>query len=409
VPDGSATEARGPFRIATFNAGLAVGYLPLAEERAPHVIEALSRASAELLCVQEVWLESHWEALRAASAPNLPHAFRLPPTGDAAPATACSREELTPLTACAREHCADLASTGGLGNCVLQRCGTSALSLSAPCLNCLLRHPVGDAERIAAACVTPAAPNASAAAPNASAAAPNASAAAPNASAAAPNASARPPRGAAIRPGANVIAYGGSFGTGLLSRTPLLDRDALVFDATLNPRAALYARLRPGPRGADLHVVCTHLSPALGAPLGGRPASVEQGEQVEKLLAWVEQKAQGAPVVIVGDLNTGHRAGASVEALLPDHYAKFLTAGFVDPYASRPDALCTFCASNPLNGNAGARGTLIDHVLLRGLPAGASSEPFLRTPLEIKAGGRTVRTAYSDHYGLVITLTPAEG
>ncbi|HEU4536994.1 MAG TPA: endonuclease/exonuclease/phosphatase family protein, partial [Polyangiaceae bacterium] len=366
--------ARGPFRMATFNAGLAVGYLPLAEERTPHVIEALARAPADLLCVQEVWLEAHWEALRVASAARFPHAFRLPPAGGGAPA-ACSADEVKPLAACAREHCAGRAPAGGLGQCVLQHCGANALTLSAPCLNCLLSNPVGDAASITAACLDPAA---------------------------APGAPARPPRGAPARRGAEVVAYGGSFGTGLLSRAPLLERDSIVFDASLNPRAALYARLRPGALGADLHVVCTHLSPALGAPLGGRPGSVEQGEQVGRLLAWVEQKTRGAPVVIVGDLNTGHRAGANVEALLPEHYAKFLAAGFVDPYASRRDARCTFCASNPLNGGAGTRGTLIDHVLLRGLPGGAAGEPFLREPLELEVGGRPLRTAYSDHYGLIV-------
>ncbi|HEU4406109.1 MAG TPA: endonuclease/exonuclease/phosphatase family protein [Polyangiaceae bacterium] len=374
---GAAANERGPFRIATFNAGLAVGYLPYAEERAPLVVDALARAPADLLCVQEFWLEAHWQALRTAAAPRFPHAYRLPPAAGAAAGPTCSRAELAPLVACARQHCGG-AGPGGLGGCVLQHCAEGARHMSADCLNCLIRNPVGGLETITAACSAPDPPG--------------------------PVARAAP----APRPGAEVFAYGGSFGTGLLSREPLLETDALVFDATLNPRAALYARLRPASLG-DLHVVCTHLTPALSAPLGRGSPTAEQRAQVERLLAWIDQKARdGAPVALVGDLNAGPRAGGA-DALLPQHYAKLLGAGFRNPYAARPDARCTFCPSNPLNGGGPGRGALIDHVLLRGYAGGASVEPFLREPVELEVGGRKLLRAYSDHYGLVATLSPAGG
>lgn len=368
----------GPFRIASFNAGLAVGYLPHAEERAPLVIDALAHAPADLLCVQEFWLDAHWQALLAAASPRLPHAYRLAPTADAGAGGFCPRLELTPLVACARQHCAGVAP-GNLGGCALQHCVDVARQLSTGCLNCLMRNPVGTLESIAAACSAPDA---------------------------APPAAGRPPRGP--RREAEVLAYGGSFGTGLLSRVPFLETDALVFDATLNPRAALYAKLRPAALG-DLHVVCTHLTPALATPLGGRPPSAEQREQVERLVAWVEQKAGRTPVVLVGDLNTGPQAGATVEAVLPQHYRMFLEAGFRNPYASGPGPSCTFCSSNPLNGGTAGRGALIDHILLRDHAGGATVEPFLREPAELEVGGRKVRSAYSDHYGLIASLWPTGG
>ncbi len=378
----------GAFRVATFNAGLAVGYLPYAEQRAAPVIDALARAPVDLLCVQEVWLEEHWQALRAASAARFPYAYRLPPAGDARAAGACPRAELDPLAACAREHCGGLSATG-LGGCVLQHCAERAQGLSPDCLNCLLRNPVGSLDAITAACAAPAPP-----------AAPPVPSAAP----AAPGRSAPRPRS-----GAEVVAYGGSFGTAILSREPLADLDALVFDATLNPRAALYARVRPAALG-DVHVVCTHLTPALASPLGGRPPAAEQREQIERLVPWVERKAGGGGrAVLAGDFNAGPRAGAAIEAVLPEHYARLLAAGFRNPYAGRPDARCTFCAENPLSGGAGARGALLDHVLLRGHAGGAAAEPFLRDTLELEVGGRRVRSAYSDHYGLLVTLRPPEG
>jgi endonuclease/exonuclease/phosphatase family metal-dependent hydrolase len=358
--------------VATYNAGLAVGYLPLAEERAPHVVGALARAPADLLCVQEVWLDEHWDALRAAAAPRFPHAYRLPAATPAG-GGACTPAELAPVLACARGRCG--RGSAATAACVARHCAHLARAASPACVTCLLRRPVGSAEGIAASCAAPAG-------------------------------------GAGARPGAapaDVVAYGGSFGTGVLSREPLLDRDALVFEASLNPRAALYARVRPAGLG-DLHVVCTHLTPALGSPVGGASPAAEQRAQIERLLPWVGAKAAGGgAVVLAGDLNAGPRAGDAIEPALPEHYARFLAAGFRDPYATSPGARCTFCRSNPLNGGAGAGGALLDHVLLRGPVAAASAEPLLREPLVLGTEGRTERTAYSDHYGLVVAIGPRPG
>jgi endonuclease/exonuclease/phosphatase family metal-dependent hydrolase len=375
---GAAEAARKPFRVATFNAGLAVGYLPYAEERAPLVVDALAEAPVDLLCVQEVWLERHWQALLSAASPRLPHAHRLAPAPGAAAGATCARAELEPLAACARQHCASLRA-GGLGGCVLQHCADDARRLSSGCLNCLISNPVGAVEPIINACTAPEAP---------------------------PGVVRRTP---SPRRDADVVAYGGSFGTGILSREPLADADALVFDATLNPRAALYARLRT-PALGELHVVCTHLTPALASPLGGRAPAAEQREQIDRLLPWIEAKTGGrGAVVLLGDFNDGPRAGRTIEAVLPDHYAKLVAAGFQNPYASRPDVRCSFCADNPLNGGSGSRGALIDHVLLRGYNGGVIAEPFLREPIELEIGGKRVRSAYSDHYGVAVTMTPTSG
>ncbi len=75
-------------------------------------------------------------------------------------------------------------------------------------------------------------------------------------------------------------------------------------------------------------------------------------------------------------------------------------------FASRLDAQCTYCDANPLNGERGHGGTLIDHVLLRGFRGNAIADRALTMPLTIKSGTSTIHTAHSDHYGVMAELTP---
>src|SRR4051812_18396889 len=65
---GRATAApSSSFRAATFNAGLAVGVVKLASERAEPVAAALPNLDADFICLQEVWLDEHWKRIVAAT------------------------------------------------------------------------------------------------------------------------------------------------------------------------------------------------------------------------------------------------------------------------------------------------------------------------------------------------------
>src|SRR3954447_10384179 len=77
-------------RIATFNAGLAVGILPNVTARLPHVLRSLSNLDVDLLFVQEFWLENHWEALRALVGEKLPYFVRQ--KGESMRATGCTQQ-----------------------------------------------------------------------------------------------------------------------------------------------------------------------------------------------------------------------------------------------------------------------------------------------------------------------------
>src|SRR5688500_3002711 len=77
--DDSQAEAQPrAFRLATFNAGLAVGALEHAAERAPAVVQALAREPLDVLCVQEFWHESHWRDLVEATGNRMSQRLRPP-------------------------------------------------------------------------------------------------------------------------------------------------------------------------------------------------------------------------------------------------------------------------------------------------------------------------------------------
>jgi endonuclease/exonuclease/phosphatase family metal-dependent hydrolase len=333
-------------KLVTFNAGLAVGVLPYATERVPHVARAIAELDADLVFLQEVWLDSQWDAVVAAARARFPHFFR-PPAAARVTHGACSPEEVAPLSECARRHCDGLEGDE-LGQCVVRRCAQHAFSMSADCINCVVSHPVGTLDQILAPCTGKAGARR-----------------APNVDA---PASAYGPAG--------FVAYGGSLGIGFLSRLALEDRDVIVYpESTLNARGAVYAR------AGGLHVFGTHLSPGI---------IHEQEKQIDRLFEWIDEKAgRDAPTIVLGDLNTGPNASPSL-------YRRFVDAGFVNPYPKGRDALGTF--------GHGRSGWILDHILFRNVEGRASAERILDEPLDIDVGGRRVRTTYSDHCGVRATL-----
>jgi endonuclease/exonuclease/phosphatase family metal-dependent hydrolase len=359
-----------PLRVATFNAGLAPGVVKHAGERASEVVAAIAAEDLDLLCVQEFWLDDHWTALRSATSATLPHALR--PQADSDGGTKpCSAAELAPVARCAIKHCWSEGPSQA-AECAMQHCGGLADQLGAECVGCLGRHPLRRVGEILEACVDPSVSKAKLG-------------------------PARAPEGPRF--------FDGSYGIGLLSSERLTDTDRLDLEAAHHPRAVLYGRLGQGEQ--RLHVFCTHLSPILRGvphPSGGSWTS-EQSRQVDALLDWVDRKAGDQPALILGDLNTGPGI-AAISARLPEHYARFVRAGFINPYLDIAEPACTLCYDNPVIGGRGD-GLLIDHVLVRGFRGQVTASRFLDGRVELSAGGRRVTTALSDHYGVIAELSPS--
>src|SRR5262249_55550955 len=185
-------------------------------------------------------------------------------------APACSIDEVTPLARCARQFCGGLTSDG-LASCVLKECRGFAKRLSTECATCLATDPTGTAEAILAPCV--------------------------GSSANAKPASSPP----------SVVAFGGSYGIGVLTSQTIVAEDALRLETDLNPRAAIYVRVRTDAIG-EVDAFCTHLTPDIGEltpPPGRTWADVHAGE-VDALAKWIGAKTDGVrPVILLGDLNSG--------------------------------------------------------------------------------------------------------
>ncbi|WP_437946955.1 endonuclease/exonuclease/phosphatase family protein [Sorangium sp. So ce296] len=379
APEDAARGSAGPkqaspFRVATYNGGLAMGVLKYVDERAEPLIRALAEQPADLLCVQEFWLEEHWQRLVSATSSALPHTFRLPPGHEDG---GCTQQETEPLVACAAKSCAGLTQHALLP-CLLQSCSARLTSLSPDCFNCLSANPRQGPDELARACLRTRTNSA---------------------------AGARPPARAG---GATAVeAYAGASGTAILTNAEILERDALVLPSAIDRRAVLYARISP-PSVGELHVFCTHLTASLEGVPHPRNTSwqKDQSAQIDALLDYIDRKTGGrGATALLGDLNTGPAKAPSISARLPAHYDRLLARGFVNPYASQEDAKCTYCFDNPLDGGKGTRGLLIDHVLLRGFEGDARGAQIMRSNLTIEAGKKKVKSGFSDHYGLLVTLS----
>ncbi|MCA9541419.1 MAG: endonuclease/exonuclease/phosphatase family protein [Myxococcales bacterium] len=368
-----ADAAVEPMVVATYNGGLARGFVPYAEERTGPLSEKLGTVDVDVLCVQEFWEAADRERLEAAVRGNLPHAYSIAPVpGDCGGEVACPAEEADPLAMCAREMCGD-EPDDNLVTCTITNCGEQVNALSDACTSCIGGQVGNSLDDILAVC--------------------------------GPAAEHRP-----------CYAYGGSVGTAILSRYDMAATDSIAFDSALNRRAALYAHLTGTPRG-DVHVFCTHLTSKLtNIPYpGGRCADdpsmtcsagsfeAEQLNEINELRDWIDEKAGQGQVVVMGDFNTGPAVdGATAE--IPENY-NALVEGFDRTYAAQDDATCTFCGgANPLIvGDDVEHQVLLDHVLLRGF-TGITTHGvrFLTEPVTLD--GIDTPQAYSDHFGVQVTI-----
>jgi len=194
-------------KIATYNAGLldTVGNVP---ERQPLVTEAVAALDADVVCMQEVWSDEHWDALVAANEDTRPHALRL----EAMPGVPgqCTEDELLPLRACSELMCPN-AGPSDLVSCTIVMCSDEVAVLSSSCTSCLVDNGgSGDLDVIEAACL---------------------------------GSSGASPDDLPLPPEERSYLLGGAFGIGLLSALPLMETDTLVLDAATTRRGIVYAKI----------------------------------------------------------------------------------------------------------------------------------------------------------------------
>lgn len=350
----------GRVKAVTYNLGLALGFVDATLERGPFAIQAAAEIDTDVLCVQEVWTPEDVAALQSAAA-RFPNTVFPAPQPDSDPGqAACGASDqaaLTTLRTCVDTNCADICADQ-LVNCVLGECGADLAAVPTVCQTCLQANVGKPIDDILAAC----------------------------------NAT------------SEAYVYGGSFGIGLLTHVPILSSEELVLQSTTTRRAVIHAELDTvlGP----VHAFCTHLTAGLSAveyqgPYGSWEE--EQSAQIDEMLALVEQKAGAdGQVLLMGDLNTGP-AGESYIAEVPVNYDKLVAAGLANPYLAPADEPCTFCRTNPLVDGAAdeSASVVIDHILLRNMPAESWSERVIDGDLALaEYCGEAANLKHSDHYGV---------
>lgn len=358
-------EQPAPLTVATYNAGIARGFVNYAGPRVGAVATAFGAIDVDVLCLQEVWDVADREAIEAGI--GLPHTYNIPADVGECEPTSCTDAEVDPLVTCYEPSCAD-APPGTIVDCANEFCPDQVNALSGPCISCIASALTDEAtlDDLVTACG---------------------------------------PDGEAQ----GCYAYDGSFGTDIVSRYPLADTDALVFESSLNRRAVLYARVTGTPQG-DVHVFCTHLSavfeniPHPGEADGGS-WEAEQRTQINEMRAWVDQKAGDGKVVLMGDFNTGPAVGDAVLAEVPENY-ELLVEGYDATYTAQADAACTFCGDNGLvTGVDRDKSVLLDHVLIRGFgDASTQGEIILDQAITLDIEGMSVPASLSDHYGVQVLI-----
>lgn len=359
--DDGGEESAPSFTVVSFNAGLAVGFVPAANERAPLIGDAIAGLAADLVCVQEVWFPEHVNAVKQAAAAKYPNQIFVPDDpGNVGTTPACSEADTKPLLDCAVANGCDKVCEDELVGCFLENCGTQFFAAQPPCKECLQANVGLALDKIIGNC----------------------------------------------QGGTAEYAYGGAFGIGLLAKDPILEQEIVKLPATTNQRAFIYAKLDT--RFGEVHAICTHLTPVhsdVPWPKATGSWKEEQTAQIDQLLAYAQSKAQGGQLLIIGDMNTGP-AGNGYSAIQADSYQKFVDAGLSNPYAEKASNPCTFCTDNPLH-DVDDKGdpVVIDHVLLKDFAGSTASKRVLDGTIDVTRCGEPFTAAYSDHYGVSVTIS----
>ena len=354
----------------SFNTALGVGLAPYVDARLEAIERDLPGLAADVVCLQEVWRAADAERLSAALSEEYPYSHWSVRLGSGEAGERCMASEADALLGCLEENCADLDGQL-LSACAILSCASDFTGVSSSCQDCVASNQTLPPAEIASTCADEA---------------------------------------------AAVEAYEDQNGLLLLSRWPLVEPSARAMISALGDRGILAARLGVplrAPDGSDVSVdvLCSHLTPDfMSLPYSGQFGSwaAERDYHIGELLDFATQRADGGLRVLVGDMNTGPETPRAV-ASGPEAFATFVDAGYRSPYAESPDSTCTFCIDNPLVGaetDDGDRGAIIDHVLVANLPMATQleSERVLDQGLSLEVDGETVRTAYSDHYGVLVTL-----
>jgi len=99
---------------------LAPTFVPLTNERAEPLKDAISNHRTDVICLEKVWLPEHVEAIQKAAENRFPYAYSIPPEQKFTDQAACTETEIDPLVSCIEDHCPNMTVVDAI--CVLANC-----------------------------------------------------------------------------------------------------------------------------------------------------------------------------------------------------------------------------------------------------------------------------------------------
>lgn len=379
-------SARG-IKVASFNAGLAYGFVPYAEERREKLANSLNSLDADVICLQEVWQDRDSKLIKEVLGDKYPYGITAPIKqhryGGAGPSC----------------WAWDLFGSGKYASCMLTSCSGMSDDEETACLIKTCRPAL---DRLAAD---------------------KPECAEPLMASVGKNQITSILRLLNIFKKAGRFAYDGGVGTMILSKYSIDEGNSAFMSFSdfgkVNHRGMLYATINTG--GKKRVVGCTHVTANLSssAPYPGN--SPYKGNrsfknkwasgnfyESEILIREMNRLAGNGPQYLTGDFNCSfENLNVGVHSDFPQSCDNYIKSGYLGPvHTQNPE--CTFCKSNTLIENdTKEENLLLDHVFVKndGDMNMMESSFILKNKINISADGKNIESSISDHYGVQVDIS----
>ena len=332
--------------ITSFNAGFLHGIVPLAKERLPQVIHAVNALNTDVVCMQEIWLESDLAAIKAGLSANYPYMSEIAPAQHlSGTQPVCTASQLTDILGDAASRAASDYLKCAIENRGAAQCGLNFGAIDSSnrlCAEALFTQIADYGIKNLASI-----------------------------------------RERLLGEDPGRYSFAGSSGLLFLSKKPFtqtMDLDFAPDKSAVSRRAALFAKIDQVDR--ELVVGCTHLASNTSLPYPGEHGAWE-GEALIQADAMIEKAGAfsgGLDTVLTGDFNCSF-ANESLYVLseMEAVCQKFIDAGYVD---ATSELECTYCNSNSITEETavGGNGWLLDRIFVsQGLTSSSAQRVLTAT------------------------------